>query len=121
MVEVKLRLVIGRIETPGLHFLCSSRGTRSTVVLLLSMGTWLGAQVVAWSPQVSILLWTSFYCIPAPMDFPTVTPWFLLALLPGGVWVPHPCRWPRTGGMGPWAAWPIGHHPAHGRELELDL
>ena len=28
----------------------------------------------------------------------------LLALLPGELWVPHPCRHSRPGGMGPWAA-----------------
>jgi len=27
-----------------------------------------------------------------------------LALLPRELWVPHPCRHSRPGGMGPWAA-----------------
>ena len=33
------------------------------------------------------------------------------AHLPRELWVPHPCRHSRPGGMGPWAAWAGGGQP----------
>ena len=35
----------------------------------------------------------------------------VLALLPRELWVPHPCRHSRPGGMGPWAAGAGGGQP----------